>query len=149
MALPGSQMRILFLAGNLMVSNNRHSVRPVQGVIKLALGEHGTYVLNKQAPNKQLWMSSPVSGPVRQATQAVGSALHYRYPVDAHVAMPLSTGLATTSPLHLLCVLLCFCRYDCHDGRWIYARDGHDLQERLNTELGRVFGPVDLALTLY
>lgn len=36
-----------------------------QGVLTLELGEHGTYVINKQGPNKQLWMSSPVSGPVR------------------------------------------------------------------------------------
>lgn len=25
----------------------------------------GTYVLNKQPPNKQIWLSSPVSGPKR------------------------------------------------------------------------------------
>lgn len=36
-----------------------------QGVLTLELGKHGTYVINKQSPNKQLWMSSPVSGPVR------------------------------------------------------------------------------------
>ncbi|KAJ3340514.1 Mitochondrial chaperone Frataxin, partial [Kappamyces sp. JEL0680] len=27
--------------------------------------EHGTYVINKQPPNKQLWLSSPTSGPKR------------------------------------------------------------------------------------
>ena len=37
-----------------------------QGVLTLNLGSHGTYVINKQAPNKQIWMSSPLSGPVRQ-----------------------------------------------------------------------------------
>ena len=36
-----------------------------QGVLTLKLGELGTYVINKQTPNKQIWMSSPVSGPVR------------------------------------------------------------------------------------
>jgi len=36
-----------------------------QGVITLNLGSLGTYVINKQTPNRQLWMSSPVSGPVR------------------------------------------------------------------------------------
>lgn len=36
-----------------------------QGVLTLNLGSHGTYVINKQGPNKQIWMSSPVSGPVR------------------------------------------------------------------------------------
>ena len=35
------------------------------GVLTISLGERGTYVLNKQAPNRQVWMSSPVSGPLR------------------------------------------------------------------------------------
>ncbi|RKO98371.1 hypothetical protein CXG81DRAFT_3777, partial [Caulochytrium protostelioides] len=35
------------------------------GVLTLQLGELGTYVLNKQPPNKQIWLSSPLSGPRR------------------------------------------------------------------------------------
>jgi len=35
------------------------------GVLTLNLGEHGTYVINKQPPNKQIWLSSPISGPKR------------------------------------------------------------------------------------
>ncbi|KAH9176937.1 hypothetical protein EDB89DRAFT_1601379 [Lactarius sanguifluus] len=35
------------------------------GVLTLDLGQHGTYVINKQPPNKQIWLSSPVSGPKR------------------------------------------------------------------------------------
>ncbi|CDZ96472.1 frataxin [Phaffia rhodozyma] len=35
------------------------------GVLTLSMGEHGTYVINKQPPNKQIWLSSPVSGPKR------------------------------------------------------------------------------------
>ncbi|KAL6143815.1 PREDICTED: frataxin, mitochondrial [Fragaria vesca subsp. vesca] len=34
-------------------------------VLTLKLGDLGTYVLNKQTPNRQLWLSSPVSGPFR------------------------------------------------------------------------------------
>ncbi|XP_030544411.2 frataxin, mitochondrial [Rhodamnia argentea] len=34
-------------------------------VLTLKLGELGTYVLNKQTPNRQIWLSSPVSGPSR------------------------------------------------------------------------------------
>lgn len=30
------------------------------GVLTLRLGPHGIYVVNKQAPNMQLWLSSPV-----------------------------------------------------------------------------------------
>ena len=36
------------------------------GVVTISLGDdHGTYVINKQGPNKQIWMSSPFSGPLR------------------------------------------------------------------------------------
>ncbi|KAF8605018.1 Frataxin [Ceratobasidium sp. AG-I] len=35
------------------------------GVLTLALGDKGTYVINKQPPNKQIWLSSPLSGPKR------------------------------------------------------------------------------------
>lgn len=36
------------------------------GVLTAVISEaFGTYVINKQAPNKQIWLSSPVSGPKR------------------------------------------------------------------------------------
>ena len=35
------------------------------GVLNVTLGAHGTFVLNKQTPNLQIWLSSPVSGPLR------------------------------------------------------------------------------------
>ena len=38
---------------------------PQAGVLTLIFPPHGTYVLNKQPPNKQIWLSSPVSGPKR------------------------------------------------------------------------------------
>ncbi|KAK3009043.1 hypothetical protein RJ639_014977 [Escallonia herrerae] len=34
-------------------------------VLTLKLGALGTFVVNKQTPNRQIWMSSPVSGPSR------------------------------------------------------------------------------------
>ncbi|GIX88007.1 frataxin homolog, mitochondrial [Caerostris extrusa] len=33
------------------------------GVLTISLNDHGTYVINKQSPNKQIWLSSPFSGP--------------------------------------------------------------------------------------
>ena len=57
------------------------------GVVTVALGEKGTYVINKQAPNRQIWVSSPFSGPLRYDYDARekkwvyardGSALHER-----------------------------------------------------------------------
>ena len=35
------------------------------GVINVRLGSYGTYVINKQPPTQQLWLSSPTSGPKR------------------------------------------------------------------------------------
>ncbi|CAG5129458.1 unnamed protein product [Candidula unifasciata] len=36
------------------------------GVLTVQIGNKaGTYVINKQSPNKQIWLSSPVSGPKR------------------------------------------------------------------------------------
>ncbi|CAG8712546.1 14775_t:CDS:2 [Acaulospora morrowiae] len=35
------------------------------GVLTLKCGVSGTYVINKQPPNKQIWLSSPISGPKR------------------------------------------------------------------------------------
>mmetsp|Transcript_5083 Transcript_5083/g.11267 ORF Transcript_5083/g.11267 Transcript_5083/m.11267 type:complete len:208 (+) Transcript_5083:85-708(+) len=36
-----------------------------QGVLNVVTEEHGSWVLNKQAPNQQIWWSSPLSGPMR------------------------------------------------------------------------------------
>jgi len=39
---------------------------PQDGVLTVNLGgQHGTYVINRQTPNKQIWLSSPTSGPKR------------------------------------------------------------------------------------
>jgi frataxin len=35
------------------------------GVLTLSLGDKGTWVLNKQPPNLQIWTSSPLAGPRR------------------------------------------------------------------------------------
>lgn len=35
------------------------------GVLNVYLAKHGTYVINKQTPNRQIWLSSPKSGPKR------------------------------------------------------------------------------------
>jgi len=35
------------------------------GVLTLSFPPNGTYVINKQPPNKQIWLSSPITGPKR------------------------------------------------------------------------------------
>ena len=55
------------------------------GVLTVKLSQHGTYVLNKQTPNKQIWLSSPVSGPYRYDISQVRShcsLLHNSGPVQ-------------------------------------------------------------------
>jgi len=50
------------------------------GVLTVNFGkEHGVYVLNKQPPNKQIWLSSPISGPKRYDYDASkGSWFYHR-----------------------------------------------------------------------
>jgi frataxin len=42
-----------------------YDVESSMGVLTVKLGEKGTFVINKQTPNRQIWFSSPVSGPFR------------------------------------------------------------------------------------
>lgn len=35
------------------------------GVLTVVVDQDNTYVLNKQTPNRQIWLSSPISGPKR------------------------------------------------------------------------------------
>jgi len=52
------------------------------GVLTLILGNHGTYVINKQPPNKQIWLSSPFSGPIRYDYSETNKA--WLYSRDGH-----------------------------------------------------------------
>ncbi|CAM9555802.1 unnamed protein product [Phaeothamnion confervicola] len=45
-----------------------------QGVLNVQVGEDSTWVINKQAPNLQIWWSSPVSGPKRYEYDANAGA---------------------------------------------------------------------------
>jgi len=47
------------------LGNPSYEVEYHSGVLTLTLGDNGTYVINKQPPNKQIWLSSPFSGPKR------------------------------------------------------------------------------------
>lgn len=57
------------------------------GVMTVKLGSLGTYVINKQTPNRQIWMSSPLSGPVRydwRPREVGGAAGDWVYARDGH-----------------------------------------------------------------
>ena len=54
------------------------------GVVTIAMGSgKGTYVINKQAPNRQIWVSSPVSGPLRYDYDPARKAWFYHR--DGHL----------------------------------------------------------------
>ncbi|KAE8352357.1 hypothetical protein BDV28DRAFT_135239 [Aspergillus coremiiformis] len=76
------------------------------GVLNIILPGVGVYVLNKQPPNKQIWLSSPVSGPKRYDWVMEGDHMHEKQ---------------DTRPFA--------------NGQWIYLRDGSNLTDLLNTEL--------------
>ncbi|WWC66005.1 iron donor protein CyaY [Kwoniella dejecticola CBS 10117] len=48
------------------------------GVMTLSLPPNGTYVINKQPPNLQIWMSSPFSGPSRFDYKTGKGWVHHR-----------------------------------------------------------------------
>ncbi|KIY63668.1 Frataxin [Cylindrobasidium torrendii FP15055 ss-10] len=63
-----------------------YEVEYSSGVLTLSVGEHGTYVINKQPPNKQIWLSSPHSGPKRYDYMTDGT---WRYTRDNHALLDL------------------------------------------------------------
>jgi len=46
------------------------------GVLQIDTHTKGIYVLNKQPPNKQIWLSSPISGPKRYDWVVTGESMH-------------------------------------------------------------------------
>lgn len=82
-----------------------------QGVMAIKLGPpHGTWVINKQTPNRQIWWSSPISGPMR-----------YELPDDIDV----QEAIDEEDPVVLV-------------SRWKNTKDGSDLLYRLRDELKSV-----------
>ncbi|KKK14724.1 hypothetical protein P175DRAFT_0497399 [Aspergillus ochraceoroseus IBT 24754] len=77
------------------------------GVLNISVPAVGTYVLNKQPPNKQIWLSSPISGPKRYDWVIEGDHMHEKQDTRPFV-----------------------------NGQWICLRDGSNLTDLLNGELG-------------
>ncbi|PWY87676.1 Frataxin [Aspergillus heteromorphus CBS 117.55] len=84
------------------------------GVMNIIVPGVGTYVLNKQPPNKQIWLSSPISGPKRYDWVVEGDQMHEKQESRPFV-----------------------------NGQWIYLRDGSNLTDLLNHELSLDF-PKDI-----
>jgi len=52
------------------------------GVLNIEMRGKKYYVLNKQTPNKQIWLSSPISGPSRFEYTQDSKWAHYRTQQD-------------------------------------------------------------------
>lgn len=50
---------------------------------------HGTYVINRQSPNRQIWLSSPTSGPKRYDFVAINADSTKGYWVYKHDGITL------------------------------------------------------------
>ncbi|KAF2752855.1 Frataxin [Pseudovirgaria hyperparasitica] len=48
------------------------------GVLTVEIVGRGSYVLNKQPPNKQIWLSSPISGPKRFDWVTLGESMEHK-----------------------------------------------------------------------
>ena len=83
------------------------------GVLTITHPKNGTYVLNKQPPNRQIWLSSPISGPKRYDWVIAGASQSHKEDSTIDSGDAGSTG-----------------------GKWIYLRDGGSLSELLKKELG-------------
>lgn len=69
---------------DVVIEENTHLVNTDitygDGVLTVSFGDpHGTYVINRQSPNKQIWLSSPSSGPKRYDYDPNSNAWIYRH----------------------------------------------------------------------
>lgn len=94
------------LSLHMLNSIETNTVPPQAGVLNITVPAIGTYVLNKQPPNKQIWLSSPISGPKRYDWIVEGD-----YMYEKQDSRPFANG------------------------QWIYLRDGSNLTDLLNSEL--------------
>ncbi|KZV52180.1 frataxin, mitochondrial [Dorcoceras hygrometricum] len=128
-------------------------------VLTLKLGSLGTYVINKQTPNRQIWMSSPVSSlspvflpksynkldkTVLEDEMVIEPRLllvEYMYYVslflDHHIVYDYVAYSFSSGPSRF--------DWDQHSRAWIYRRTRQDLIKVLETELPQLCGhPIHL-----
>lgn len=71
-------------------------------MLTIKLGnEHGTYVINRQLPNRQVWLSSPTSGPKRY-DYIDGNWVYKHDGVTLHQLLQNELGEIFSSPVDFL-----------------------------------------------
>lgn len=98
-------------------------------MLKIDLGEDGTWVINRQIPNRQLWWSSPIRCvcPVRRSR--VSSHLHSHSLLLSTLYSLLS---ARSGPRRY--------EFDAATATWRNTRDGTELMELLRNEIFEATG---------
>ena len=77
---------------------NPEELSAAYGVLTIDLGKRGTWVINKQTPNKQIWWSSPISGPRRFAYDVADKKWHWTRDHKVTLGELLTKELTTISP---------------------------------------------------
>jgi len=71
------------------------------GVLTIETPSAGTYVLNKQPPNKQIWLSSPISGPKRFDFVVLGASMDQKEGGENEDWVYLRDGTSLTDVLRM------------------------------------------------
>ena len=116
-----------------------------QGVLTLKLGGLGTYVINKQAPNRQIWMSSPVRYGVSSLARAFHPSellsLPLRLPASLHQMPPHPTPLHPKTRTHTPGAHRSGPkRFDLVNGFWVNSRNDCFLHDVLQNEMRMYVG---------
>ncbi|CCW70915.1 unnamed protein product [Phytomonas sp. Hart1] len=104
-----------------LLNDNIKDINLSDGVLTIETTQ-GTFLFNKQAPNLQMWLSSPISGP-------------HHYNMVESGEKNTSTNEEKEENM----------KSNLDEVRWICERDGHDLTKKIEEELSEVLG-VKIAL---
>lgn len=115
------------------------------GVLTVKLGDRGTYVINKQPPNKQIWLSSPIryvsSTPAERLLCVEIPALWRCFLGSKKQAdARLSTASSDSGPKRY--------DYDLEHRVWFYHRDGDLMHDLLNRELRELLSDETISVDL-
>ncbi|KTF95410.1 hypothetical protein cypCar_00031051 [Cyprinus carpio] len=99
------------------------------GVLTMKVGsEHGTYVINKQTPNRQIWLSSPtrngISCVIYLQCNIIRASIFSFQLYQTFLNVSFLSGPK---------------RYGWTGERWVYAHDGMALHNLLSKELSVIF----------
>ncbi|KAK1261042.1 hypothetical protein QJS04_geneDACA021957 [Acorus gramineus] len=118
-------------------------------VLTLKLGDLGTYVINKQAPNRQIWLSSPVSRDKNSSRDAAPEPLVHLHPIgDSPHATPGRPGIGPTTGIYNDSNKDGPSRFDWDrmSKAWIYRRSKANLLLLLEEEVAKLCGePINLS----